>query len=41
VVDGAEEGACSSAEAKRERKTFYYYSKLEWIGEEGRGEMTE
>lgn len=41
MVDGAEEGACSSAEAKRERKTFYYYSKLEWIGEEGRGEMTE
>jgi hypothetical protein len=33
---GAEEGGCSSAEAKRERKTFYYYSELEWIGQEGR-----
>lgn len=36
MVDGAEEGDCSSAEAKRERKTFYYYSELEWIGQEGR-----
>ena len=36
VVDGAEEGGCSSAEARRERKTFYYYSAAEgdWTGVE-------
>jgi len=34
VVDGAEEGGCSSAEARREWKTFYYYSQLERIGQE-------
>lgn len=45
MVDGAEGEGCSSAEARRERKTFYYHSQLEvdWPGvqESRSGKMTE